>query len=116
MSIQFPTHNKYKNRPTGGYSSRKEAKRAQELKLFEKAGIIRNLQEQVSFVLIPSQIDPRTHEPAERPCKYVADFVYEDMKGVKIVEDVKSPASRTAEYIIKRKLMLKVHAIRIRET
>lgn len=103
------TPSKYRNKRTiGGYASIKEGKRAAQLKLMEKAGAIRNLREQVPFVLIPAQI-------GERPCKYIADFTYFDGAGVYIVEDVKSPASRTPEYVIKRKLLLHVHGIRIRE-
>jgi len=113
---------KYRNkRVLGGYASIKEGKRAAELKLLEKAGQIRNLREQVPFVLIPSQVDTWGH-CLERPCRYVADFVYdEQVKNVagfygwqEVVEDCKG--MRTDEYVIKRKLMLHVHKIRIRET
>lgn len=103
---------KYRNRPTNGYASMKEAKRAQELRLMEQAGKIRGLREQVSFELIPKQY--RDGKLIERECRYVCDFDYLDAEA-RIVEDVKSPASRTAEYIIKRKLLLHVHGIRIRE-
>lgn len=43
---------------------------------------------------------------------YIADFVY-DQGGVTIVEDAKG--MRTPDYIIKRKLMLYVHGVRIKE-
>lgn len=50
----------------------------------------------------------------ERKVEYVADFVYTDVEtGENIVEDTKG--IRTTEYIIKRKLMLAVHSIRIKE-
>ena len=46
---------------------------------------------------------------------YIADFVYEDARtGETVVEDVKG--IRTKEYIIKRKLMMYVHGIKILET
>ena len=48
----------------------------------------------------------------ERPCTYVADFVYKE-GGKTVVEDTKG--FRTKDYIIKRKLMLQVHGIRIKE-
>ena len=103
-----PTHAKYHNRATGGYSSAKEYRRAQELKVLQQGGAIRELREQVPFELIPKQ-------GKERACKYIADFVYcED--GKTVVEDVKSPASRTKDYVIKRKLMQHVHGIVVRET
>ena len=48
-------------------------------------------------------------------CKYVADFVYTDVEtGETVVEDTKG--FRTDVYKIKRKLMLKVHGIKIKET
>lgn len=93
---------------TGKYASKKEAKRAQELKLLEKAGKITELREQVRFELIPKQ-------GGERACHYVADFFYRVGKyGDQVIEDVKG--MRTREYIIKRKLMLHVHGIRILES
>lgn len=87
------------------HDSIKEANRWCELKLLERAGKISGLQRQVKFELIPKQ-------DGERAVVYVADFMYvEDNKFV--VEDVKG--KRTKEYIIKRKLMLWVHGIRIKE-
>jgi hypothetical protein len=107
-------HLKYRNRPTGGYASAKEARRAADLKLLAKAGKIGALREQVPYILIPSQVHPQTLAHQERACKYVADFVYEDaLTGEQIVEDAKG--MRTPEYVIKRKLMLMVHGIVIRE-
>lgn len=104
------------------YDSRKEARRAAELSLLEKAGKISNVQTQVKFVLIPSQREPDTvgvrggikkGKVIEKECAYYADFVYIDDKGRRIVEDTKG--FRTKDYIIKRKLMLQVHGIRITE-
>ena len=93
------------------FDSKKEARRYQELKLFEKAGVISDLQRQVKFVLIPVQrINGKV---VERECSYVADFVYLDEAGKKVVEDTKGV--KTKDYIIKRKLMLYVHGIRIKE-
>lgn len=102
------------------FDSRKEAARYQELKLLERVEAIKNLQRQVEFELIPSQrINGKV---VERPCKYVADFVYlEDLNFKspdgpiwnKVVEDTKG--FKTKDYIIKRKLMLHVYGIRIKE-
>ena len=93
------------------FDSKKEAARYQELKLFERAGVISDLQRQVKFVLIPVQrINGKV---VERECSYVADFVYLDEAGKKVVEDTKGV--KTKDYIIKRKLMLYVHGIRIKE-
>lgn len=100
---------KYGNRKTNGYASKREAKRAQELELLQMAGEIHNLRKQVEYVLIKKQ-------DGERECKYVADFVYQngpDQERDTIVEDAKG--YRDPVYRIKRKLMLSVHGIRIRE-
>lgn len=103
--------NKYHAEKSGGYDSRKEHKRANELKLMQRAGLISNLREQVKFVLIPTQRDTGG-KLLEKECSYYADFVY-DRNGVTVVEDTKGV--RTKEYIIKRKLMSYVHGIRIKE-
>jgi hypothetical protein len=117
--------NKYHSKKVtvGGMSfdSKKEAKRYQELYFLERAGTITDLQRQVKFVLIPAQREPdtigsrggvRKGKLLERECAYVADFVY-TKDGERIVEDTKGV--RTKDYIIKRKLLLWVHGIRIRE-
>lgn len=94
------------------FDSKKEANRYQELKLMQRAGIIRDLQRQVKYVLIPSQKgdDGRV---IERPCTYIADFVYIDENGKTVVEDTKG--YRTNDYKIKRKLMLYIHGVKINE-
>lgn len=110
------------------FDSKKEANRYSELKLLEKAGKIKNLQLQVPFVLIPAQYEtvteytPKTHKEkvvkklVERKLEYIADFSYVKDGGI-IVEDVKGykKAGAYSTYVIKRKLMLYIHGIRIRE-
>ena len=107
---------KYGNRiiqtEDGKFDSKREYKRWCELKLLEKAKIVSNLQRQVPFILIPSQKDKDTGKVVEREVKYVADFVY-TMDGKTVVEDTKG--MRTPDYIIKRKLMLERHGIKIEE-
>lgn len=94
------------------YDSKKEYKRFCDLALLERAGHIQDLQRQVRITLIPSQKDPETGKTLERPVYYIADFVYRQ-DGREIVEDVKG--YKTKEYILKRKLLLWVHGIRIKE-
>lgn len=106
--------NKYGSRKikVGGitFDSRKEYLRWCELVLLQKAGQITDLQRQVKFELIPSQrINGKV---AERACDYIADFVYNE-NGKTVVEDTKG--FKTKDYIIKRKLMLYFHGIRIVE-
>lgn len=103
--------NKYGAKKSGGYDSRKEHRRADQLKLMQRAGLISNLREQVKYVLITAQRGS-DGKLLERECAYVADFVY-DKDGVTVVEDTKG--FRTPEYRIKRKLMLYIHGIRIKE-
>lgn len=121
---------KYHNRKTvvDGivFDSRREARRYGELKLLERIGRITELRLQVPFELVPvqraistsvykrgakaGQLKPGT--VIESAVKYVADFTYiED--GKLIVEDTKG--AKTKDYIIKRKLMLYIHNIKIRE-
>lgn len=104
--------NKYHAKKSGGYASRKEHRRANELKLMQRAGVISNLREQVSFELIPAQRG-KDGKLLERSCSYIADFVYTDEHGNTVVEDTKG--MRTDVYRIKRKLMLRVHGIIITE-
>ena len=94
------------------FDSKKEADRYFALLMMQRAGEITDLSVQVPFELIPVQRDEATGKVIERAVKYVADFVYYE-KGKRIVEDTKGV--RTADYIIKRKLMLHKYGIKIRE-
>lgn len=102
------------------FDSKKEYLRFKELELLERAGKIQNLKRQVEYMLIPSQFGMVTDENGkrkrvclERACNYRADFTYTE-DGQFVVEDTKG--FRTPEYILKRKLMLQLFNIRIRET
>lgn len=87
------------------FDSKKEAARWSELKILQRAGVIEQLKRQVKFDLIPPQ-------KGERGVYYYADFTYLQ-NGHLVVEDVKGV--KTPVYIIKRKLMLWIHKIRIKE-
>ena len=105
-------HNKKVVRDGEKYDSRKEYLRHCELKYLEKGGYISDLRRQVKYVLIPSQKE--NGKCIERECSYYADFVYLDNEtGETVVEDVKG--MRTEVYKLKRKLMLWVHHIRMKE-
>lgn len=123
---------KYRNRKVfyNGelFDSKKEFNRYKELQRMEDAGLISELRRQVKYILIPEQRGPSpgvyTRGPRkgqdkpgkllEKECAYIADFAYFD-KYVQdyIVEDTKG--FKTKDYIIKRKLMLQVYGICIRE-
>lgn len=93
------------------FDSKAEHKRWQYLAMLEKAGEIRNLRLQVPFLLIPSQVRPSGG--IEREVKYLADFSYTTKSGDYVVEDVKGMSPDA--YILKRKLMLFVFGIEVRE-
>lgn len=107
------------------FDSRREYNRYRELKLLERAGEIHGLELQKKYVLIPAQYETverygkngqrlkNGKKCIEKECAYKADFVYFKRNGVFVVEDTKG--MRTKEYIIKRKLMLYIHGIRIKE-
>ena len=102
---------KYGNRKLSGpdgqkFDSVKEYHRWGCLRLLERAGTIKDLKRQVKYELIPKQV-------GERACNYIADFTYMQ-DGKLVVEDVKG--MKTDAYKIKKKLMLWVHGIRIKET
>jgi hypothetical protein len=79
----------------------------------QAAGLIRDLQLQVPFVL--TERKQRDDGTWERASKYVADFTYM-RDGKLVVEDVKSIATRkNRTYIQKRKLMLVKHDITVKE-
>ena len=127
-------HNKYysiKTRAIDGkaFDSMKEARRYEQLLLLSKAGEITDLQCQVKFELLPPQYETyerysKTGERLkdgrrllERGIDYVADFVYTDKNGERIVEDTKGFKRGAAYQIftIKRKLMCSIHGIRVKE-
>ena len=94
------------------FGSKRESERYKDLVLMERAKLISDLKTQVKFELIPKC-------GKERPAYYIADFTYSEpqnggLEPRHIVED--SKGRRTKDYIIKRKLMLYVHGIEIRET
>lgn len=122
-------HNKKVVTPDGTvFDSRKELQRYQELKVLERSGAIYGLRRQVTYYLIPTQREKSTRvytkgrkkgqpiegKVIEKPVTYIADFSYMDaVTAENIVEDVKGV--RTKDYIIKRKLMLYIHGIKIKE-
>lgn len=108
------------------FDSIKEFRRWNELNLLQRGGKIQDLQRQVKFVLIPKQYERYERysqktgkrladgmRVLEKEVSYIADFVY-IQDGKRIVEDVKG--YRTAEYKLKRKMMLYFHGIQIKET
>ena len=102
------SYNKYKNIRTGKYHSKKEAKRAQELQILEKKGIIHSLKEQPRYKIIVGSLPI---------CTYIGDFEYIDSEGIRVVEDVKGYKKGIAYrlFAIKRLLMQATQCITIIE-
>lgn len=105
------------------FDSIREYRRWGQLQMLLEQGKIYDLQRQVKFILIPTQREPDTvgkrggvikGKLLEKECSYLADFTYHIPGSDKlIVEDTKG--MRTTDYIIKRKLMLYIHGIQIKE-
>jgi hypothetical protein len=118
----YEKQNKYGNVKTERngiiFDSKKESTVFSDFEWKERLGVISNLQRQVKYELIPAQykiIDGKK-KCIEKSCAYVADIVYKDNEtNETFVIDVKSPATRTDSYIIKRKLMLQKYGIQIKE-
>lgn len=105
---------KYKNKKTTingiTFDSLKESRRYQELKLLERAGIIKDLELQKEFELQPSY---KKNGRTIRKISYIADFCYYE-NGKYIVEDVKG--MRNDVYKLKKKLFEYRYDYEIRET
>ena len=133
MKGMFRSSNKYHSRKITRdgmtFDSLKEYRKFRELSLLEKAGEISDLQRQVEFELIPAQYEEvptgevykrgeRQGQPkmkrvcVEKSVKYIADFVYKE-NGKTIVMDTKGV--RTKDYILKRKMLLYLNNIKIKE-
>jgi hypothetical protein len=110
------------------FDSKREMYRYMDLCFLVRAGAISDLRRQVVYELIPAQREKSTRvykkgrkkgQPIEgkiieKAVTYRADFTYIDnATGETIVED--SKGFRTKEFVIKRKLMLYVHGIKVRE-
>lgn len=117
------------------FDSQREANRYAELELLQRAGKISALRCQVKYELIPAIYDeiptgeiykrgPLRGQPkmkrvcVERGVEYVADFEYIE-NGEKVVEDAKgfrdTESAVYKVFVIKRKLMLYFHGIRVKE-
>lgn len=129
--------NKYGNKPgvrvlASGkefkFDSQKEVRRFDELMILLKAGRIKDLKLQPEFTLREAYTDPEGWHI--RPLKYRADFSYMERVGGTsgglsstgaeeqwryVVEDVKSQATKTRVYEMKKQMMLEKFQIRIRE-
>ena len=116
------TERKMPNGELHTFDSQKEARRYDELALLLRAGKIRNLKLQPQFTLQESYIS--SDGDRVMAIRYTADFSYErstepDQNGeiwwVKVVEDVKSRASKTEAYEIRHRLLQERFGVTLRE-
>ena len=99
--------NKYNNKKVEYdghvFDSQKECTRYKQLKLLERAGLIKDIKFHTRFELQPSF---KQNNKTIRAITYEADFDYITKNGVHIVEDVKSKATEKDKvYRIKRKML-----------
>ena len=90
------------------FDSKHERDRYVELVLMEKAKVIQDLKTQVAFPLIAKS-------KYGREIKYIADFTYYE-DGKLVVEDTKSPATKTPLYRLKKRLLAERYGYVIKET
>lgn len=106
--LQSPKRGKYGAVPTTvngiRFASKAEAARYQTLIVAERAGEISDLKLQTSWPLVVGGVKVAT---------YRADFEYLDADVRRVVEDVKGVS--TPVYKLKKRLMLALHGIEIRE-
>lgn len=85
------------------FDSRAEARRYRELKLLQRAGEIKDLELQPSFLLVDGF---KCRGKSYRDVRYIADFAYIEIKTrLHVVEDVKGV--ETEVFRLKKKLFLK---------
>lgn len=110
------------------FDSKKELLRYQFLLSQEEAGLIRNIQRQVTFELVPTQYEDVVkhlktrnkivRQVLHRPITYTCDFTYEIVAtGEYVVEDVKASKSFAAldkAFLLKEKLMFYFKRIKIK--
>lgn len=113
-SIDIKT-NKYHNKKIEYdgmiFDSKKEYSFYIKFKLMEKSGEIQNLRRQVEYILMDNFV---LNGKKYRKTSYIADFVYEQ-DGETHVIDVKSKATKTEVYKLKKKLMAYKYGIEIEE-
>lgn len=100
------------NRGEVKFDSKAEARRFDALMLLLKAGAISDLKLQPQFTLQEAYTTP--DGTRVRAIRYVADYSYR-LNGDLIVEDVKSKATKTRVYQIKKKLLQEKYGITVKE-
>lgn len=112
--VRLEKRRKYRNEPTEidghRFDSKREAARYMVLKLEQAAGAISGLELQPKFPMHVTGPDGVRVEVAV----YISDFRY-GRDGQTIIEDAKSPATRTPLYLLKKKIVEAEYGITITE-
>jgi hypothetical protein len=97
------------------FDSRKEARRYEELKMLARAGAITSIELQPEFLLTVGEL--WRHPGRLVFCgRFRADFRYVDLvSGEVVIEDAKSPATKTTAYRLRKRLVEAIHGVTIRE-
>lgn len=97
------------------FDSKAEHDRYIELKLMQRAGLIKELECHPSYEVLPKQETPEGKQNF-RPVVYTPDFRYITREGREVVEEIKSEYSRKEkDYIIRRKLLFYTQGIYVEE-
>jgi hypothetical protein len=116
MPLRLPRRSKYHAKPCWikgiRFASQREGKRFLDLRLLERAGEIADLELQPRYEL-------HTLSPIGEVVtvgKYTADFRYRRVAdGQRVVEDSKSPASKTEAYQLRKRMVEAEYGIQISE-
>lgn len=91
------------------FDSKRESERYRDLCHMQAAGEISDLQTKTPGCVFDLTVN------GVKVSRFTADFRYTE-RGQDVVEDLKSGPTRTRAYVMRKKLMLAVHGIVIRET
>lgn len=92
--------------PVHRFASKDEYKRYAELRVMERFGDIINLEVEPRYPIVVE---------GEKIGTYVGDFRYTTKQGAVVVEDVKSPVTKTNLFVWKKKLVKALYHIDVRE-
>lgn len=95
------------------FASKREARRFLELRQLERGGLIANLELQPRY---PMQVMRLSNGEVTDVGKYTADFAYWDVeRGVQVIEDVKSDATKTTAYRLRKRIVEAMYDFQITE-
>lgn len=98
------------------FASGKEGRRYVDLAMLQRGGLIADLELQPQYPIDVVEITAGAGAELIHCGVYTADFRYVDLEtGEVVIEDVKSDATRTTDYRLRKRLIEAIHGITIRE-